>query len=86
MYLIKLSVLKHSIIHGMHSKDILIASLTYFWSLVNFERDDFILDQCAPLEKFHPMFYFAQAIDLNNFKSCFIDLDTLGSMLCYHYY
>ena len=30
----------------MHSKDILIDSLTYFWSLVIFERDDFILDQC----------------------------------------
>ena len=35
----------------MQSKDILIASLTYFWSLVIFERDDFILDQCAPLGK-----------------------------------
>ena len=42
----KLIVLKHSIIHGMHSKDILIDSLTY---LVIFERDDFILDQCAML-------------------------------------
>ena len=31
----------------MHSKDILIASLTYFLSLVIFEQDDFILDQCA---------------------------------------
>ena len=31
----------------MHSKNILIASLAYFLSLVIFERDDFILDQCA---------------------------------------
>ena len=38
---------KHSIIHGMHSKYILIASLTHFWSLVIFYRDDFILGQCA---------------------------------------
>ena len=30
----------------MHSKGILIASLTYFSSLVIFERDGFILDQC----------------------------------------
>ena len=50
LHVFKLSVLKHSIIHGMHSKDILIASLTYFLSLVIFERDNFILDQCGLAE------------------------------------
>ena len=34
----------------MHSKDILIAYLTFFFSLVIFDRDDFILDQCAPVQ------------------------------------
>ena len=31
----------------MHSKDILIAFLTYFLSWIIFEPDDFILDQCV---------------------------------------
>ena len=36
LHVFKLSVLKHSIIHGMHSKDIRIASLTYFLKFSNF--------------------------------------------------